>query len=483
LFKHALVQETAYASLVRSRRQQLHSQIARTFEERYPDIVATEPEIVAHHFTEAGLIEPAVGYSRRAGERFLGRSAFIEAAKHLTHGIEMLRGVPQTQETLSNELEICIKIGPALIAVNGAGSAEVETLYLRARELVDRLGKASLRFPVLWGLWFVKFNRGQYAAAREAGESLLDAAQTGGDSGQILEAHHALWATLSSMGQAADAVVHTQRGIALYQRDLHASQAFLYGGHDPGACCRYHLALNLWLLGYPDRSLSALVDALRLAEELNHAMTKVITLWCAAWVYYQRADGPAMRASLEQLLTLTTQHGISHWADLAIILLNTGATPRKQELVELHSRLVAAGGLSNWRRVFCLCVLTELCNEGGHVQEGLTVLASISPEDREAFYAPEIHRLEGELRRRLPCPDTDEIERCFSAALVRARRRTEKSFELRAATSLARLWRDQGKRAEARELLTPVYGWFTEGLDLRDLKNARALIDDLACSN
>jgi tetratricopeptide (TPR) repeat protein len=141
---------------------------------------------------------------------------------------------------------------------------------LRAHELVERLGKTSLRFPVLWGLWFIKYNRGQYAAAREAGESLLDAGQTGGDSGQILEGHHALWALLSVMGNAAEAVRHMERGIALYDRKLHASQTFLYAGHDPGACCRYHLAKNLWLLGHLDQSMTELKDALHLAEELKH---------------------------------------------------------------------------------------------------------------------------------------------------------------------------------------------------------------------
>ena len=270
LFKHALVQEAAYASLVRSRRQQLHGHIARTLEERYPDIVATEPEIVAYHFTEAGLIEPAIDYWRRAGEHFLGRSAYIEAVKHLTQAIELLESdARDAEDTRRRARDICMKMVPALIAVKGAGSTEVEALYLRAQELVDRLGKTSLRFPVLWGLWFVKYNRGQYAAAREAGEHLLDAGQTGGDSGQLLEAHHALWALLSAMGHAEEAVVHMERGIALYDRELHASQAFLYDGHDPGACCRYHLAKNLWLLGYPDRSMTALIDALHLRRGIE----------------------------------------------------------------------------------------------------------------------------------------------------------------------------------------------------------------------
>jgi len=479
-FKHALVQDAAYASLVRSRRQQLHSQIARALEERFPDIVAAEPEIVAHHFTEAGLIEPAIEYWRRAGERFLARSANIEAVKHLSQTIKLLRAMPHTRETLDEELETCIKMGPALIAVKSVSSTEVETLYLRARELVDRLGKTSRRFPVIWGLWYVNFNRGQYPPALEAGKRLLDAAESGDDAGQLLEAHHALWATLSAMGQAADAVVHMERGIALYDRDLHGSHAFLYGGHDPGACCRYHLAVNLWLLGYPDRSLNALVEVLRHTEEIKHPTTRAIALWYAAWVYYQRGNRLAMKGCLEELLALTTEQGISVIREVAIVMLNADAHPVREKLAELHRRVHPKSPVTNWQRVFCLCVLAERYNEGRNAEDGLAILESISTEDRSAFYAPEIHRLEGELRRQLPSPDTEQIERCFHTALLLARRRAEKSLELRAATSLARLWCDQGKRADARELLTPVYDWFTEGLDLPDPKNARVLIDALA---
>jgi class 3 adenylate cyclase/tetratricopeptide (TPR) repeat protein len=245
-FKHALVQEATYASLVRSRRQQLHARIARILEERHPDIVSAEPEVVAYHFTEAGLIEPAIDYWRKAGQHSLACSAYNEAVKQLTRAIEMLRSIPETAEVLEQELETRMKMVPALIAAKGAGSSEVELLYLRAQELVDRLGKTSLRFRVLWGLWFVKYCRGQYGAAREAGESLLDLGRTVRDSSQVLEAHHAMWALLSAMGNLDEAVRYMEQGIALYDREPHGSQTPLYAGHDPGACCRYHLAKDLW---------------------------------------------------------------------------------------------------------------------------------------------------------------------------------------------------------------------------------------------
>jgi predicted ATPase len=186
-----------------------------------------------------------------------------------------------------------------------------------------------------------------------------------------------------------------------------------------------------------------------------------------------------MRANLEQLLVVGREHGISVMMAASIFLLDADTCSEKCELAELVDRLQETWASANWHRVFCMCVLAERCNEKPHIEEGLAVLASISANDRGAFYAPEIHRLEGELRRGLPLRDASRIESCFQAALTLARQRGEKSLDLRAAVSLARLWRDQGKRDEARELLAPAYGWFTEGFETLDLKQAKALLDEL----
>jgi class 3 adenylate cyclase/predicted ATPase len=477
-FKHALVQDAAYSTLLRGRRQQLHGQIARAFEDSRFDIVATEPEVLAHHLTEAGLTEPAIKYWHRAGQHNLKRSAYVEAVKHLSRAIELLRAMPETQATLGEELEICIKMGPALMALKGAPSAEVETIYQRAVELTDQLGSTPRRFPALWGLWYVNYTRGNYAAAQQIGERLLETAQDGDDTGELLEAHHALWAILSAMGRAAEAVVHMERGVVLYDQLPQVSQPYLYGGHDPGACCRYHLTVNLWLLGYPDRSLHAIADVLRFTQELKHPLTRVIALWYVAWVYYQRGDRPSMKASLEQLVALANEHGISTLMGPSTFLLDAYMRSGS-ELAELADRFQETWSATNWHRVFCMCVLAERCNEDHHIEEGLAVLASINADERAVFYAPEIHRLEGELRRRLPLQDGKKIESCLRAAFMLARERGEKSLELRAAVSLALFWRDQGKRDEARGLLAPVYGWFTEGFDTRDLKEAKALLDKL----
>jgi predicted ATPase len=271
-----------------------------------------------------------------------------------------------------------------------------------------------------------------------------------------------------------------ERGLALYEQVPHVSQTYLYGGHDPGACCRYHLTVNLWLLGYPDRSLQALVDALRLSKELKHPLTRVVTLWYVAWVHYQRGERTAMRAMLEQLLALGKEHGISSMMGASIFLLDTDTILGEQELAALIEKLRGTWASASWQRVFCMCVLAGRCIDEHYTDEGLSILASISTDDRGAFYAPEIHRLEGELRRGLPSPDAKQIETCFRAAIALANQRKEKSLELRAAVSLARFWHDQGKPHKARELLAPVYGSFTEGFETLDLKEAKALLDELA---
>ena len=479
-FKHALTHEVAYSGLLGERKRQLHTTIVDALERLHPDRIGEQVEVLAHHATRGEAREKAVRYLRQAGTKAAARSANREAVGFFEHALALFEELPQTRETLDESLDTRIALGPALIAVHGTSAPEVESSYLRAQDLVDQLGDASRRFPVLWGLWYVSYSRGHYPAALETGERLLEAARSGDDTGQLLEAHHALWPTLSAMGQPAAAAVHMEQGVALYDRARHASQTFLYGGHDPGACCRYHLALTRWLLGQPDRSFSSLQDALRLAEELQHPLTLVITLWFAAWTYHQRGEREATVAASERLLTLADAHGFSSWIDAALVLRPAalGARLDTAALDDLHRRVLAARPAS-WRRVFCLCVLAELYADSGHAEGGHRTLASVTEADRAAFSGPEVHRIEGELFLRRSEPDPQEAERCFRRAIELAQERAEKSLELRAATSLARLLAARGRRGDARNILAPIFGWFTEGFDTADLLAANALLAEL----
>ncbi|HSF02938.1 MAG TPA: hypothetical protein VLA62_08005, partial [Solirubrobacterales bacterium] len=480
-FQHALTHEVAYGTVLQDRRRALHAAIAEAIERLYADRLTEQVEALAHHAVKGQLREKAVRYLRQAGARAVARSAHREAVGFFEQALAILDELPPTPERLAEALDTRITLGPALIAIKGSGAPEVETSYQRALALVHRLGDAARRFPALWGLWFVNYSRGKYATARDAGEQLLDDARRGDDSGRVLEAHHALWATLSAMGAPTAAVVHLEQGLDLYERDQHASQAFLYGGHDPGACCRYHLALTRWLLGHPDQALVALDGALRLAEALKHPMTSTITLWFAAWVHYHRGEREATASIAEQLTALVRAHELASWGEVEadVLLAVMRDEPLTVEgLAELYRRLVAHRS-ARWRHVFCLCLLAQLYARAGYAEAGTQLLASITPDDRGAFYAPEVHRIEGELALQHATPAADDAERRFRVAIDLARRRGEKSLELRAATSLARLLAGAGRRDQARQALADVYGGFTEGFGTADLKEAKALLEVL----
>jgi tetratricopeptide (TPR) repeat protein len=282
------------------------------------------------------------------------------------------------------------------------------------------------------------------------------------------------------MGQPAAAVSHAECGIALYDRDRHASHSSLYGGHDPGACCRYHLAVNRWLLGYPDQALATIHEACRLAEELGHPMTTVITHWFLAWVHYQRGEREAAAEAAEQFRLLADSHGFKNWREAGIVLPHARATARldRVALAELRQRLFDVHGVA-WVHIFFLCVFAQLCADAGHPEEGFPALAAVGAASRDTLCGPEIYRIEGELLLRSADASASAAEECFRTAIELARRRTMKSLELRAATSLAGLWRRQGRSEDARRVLADIYGWFTDGLETRDLVAAKALLEEL----
>jgi tetratricopeptide (TPR) repeat protein len=479
-FKHALTHEMAYGGVLQDRKRALHAAVVEALERLHADRLGEQVEVLAHHATRGGLTDKAVHYLRLAGERAVGRSASREAVEYFQAALDILAGQPETPGTLSTALDLHVALGPALIHLKSAGSPEVAGVYARAQTLVERLGDTSRRFPVLWGLWFIDYTCGRYAAAREKGERLLEDAGAGDDSGRLVEAHHSLWPTLLAMGDARAAVPHMERGIALYQRERHASQAFLYAGHDPGVCCRYQLGNARWLLGYPDRAVEHARDAYRLAEELKHPPTMTVTLWFVAWVQYQRGERVAAAETARQLGALVDAYGLVPWSDLALVVAaaTTATELDGAGLADLHRRLMLVPTAA-WRQVFCLCVLAEMCHEAGQPAEGRRALASIAETNRQAFLAPEVRRLEGELLLQETASNADEAERRFRTALDVARRRSEKSLELRGVTSLARLLASRGRRDEARRELAEIYAWFTEGFDTRDLRAAKALLTEL----
>jgi class 3 adenylate cyclase/tetratricopeptide (TPR) repeat protein len=480
-FKHALTHDVAYGSLLQDRRRALHAAIVDAIEHLHAGRLTEQVELLANHAVKGGIAAKAARYLRLAGEKAAARSATAEAVEFLETAARLLAELPETTQTLSDALDTRIALGPALIAVHGAAAPRVLEVYREALALVERLGDSSRRFPVVWGLWFVSYTLGQYAVARDAGERLLEDAKAGDDSLHLVEAHHALWPTLLAMGESAAAAPHMERGIALYRREHHASQAFLYAGHDPGVCCRYQLSLVRWLLGSPDTAVALARDALRLADELKQAQTTTATLWFTVALQLLRGEREVAATTAARLGALADAHGFAHWTDIVVVASPApgGAPADGATLAQMHQRLRLLR-TAVWRRVVCLCLLAEQCLEAGCPEEGRRVLASISDEHRLAILAPEIQRLEGELLLGEASLAADDAERAFRAAIDLARRRQEKSLELRATTSLARLWRQQGRREAARPMLAEIYGSFTEGLDTADLTAARILLEELS---
>jgi predicted ATPase len=484
LFKHALVQDAAYASLVRSRRQQLHAQIARALEEQFPDVVASEPEVLAHHFTAAGLTERAVHYWQRAGQQASDRSAYLEATKHFNTGIELLKTLPDTPARNQQELALHIALGAALIVTKGHASVEVERAYLKARELCHGMGDTSELVPILFGLWRCYVARPQLRTARELGETVLCLADNANDPALAVLAHYAVGASRYFLGELPEARQHLEDGIAQYKPDQRRAPAFR-SAQDPGVACRSYSAKCLWLLGFPDQALARGQDALALAHELSHPFSVVFAQLWLAFVSQFRRDLATVHEQAEAALALATEQGFPNWAAVAMIFRGWAlAMQHKSEeaMVELLQGLATfrgAMGAGVWLP-FYFTMLTESFDLLGKTKDALQELDEAQAEmekTEERWWEAEIYRLRGVLLLKHSMASHAEAETWLRRALDVARRQQAKSLELRAAISLASLWRDQDKHAEARDLLAPVYGWFTEGFTTSDLKDAKALLE------
>jgi predicted ATPase/class 3 adenylate cyclase len=486
-FKHALVQEAAYQSLLRSARQQSHQRIAQVLEARFPERCETQPELLALHYTEAGLMEQAIPRWRRAGEHAIERSAHVEAIAHLAKGLELLKTLPDTPQRTRHTLTLHIIQAAALRATKGSVAPEVEQSYARALELCQQVGETPQLFPVLWGLWAFYHGRVALQTARGLGEQLLTLARHAQDPALLLQAHRALGTTLRFLGELPAARAHLEHGIALYDPQEHRSWAFLYGGSNPGVACLCYTSDLVWALGYPDQALTRSHEALTLAQELSHPLSLVPALVWAALVHRFRGDRQASQEQVEAMIALLTELGSSSWLAQATMLEGWGMVERGQAtegLAQMRQGLMAyrATGADLGLPHF-LGWLGEACGSAGQAEEGLHVLAEallLVENQGQRWWEAELYRLKGELLLGRSAARRAEAESCFRQALKVARRQQAKSLELRAAVSLGRLWQQQGKRAEAYELLAPIYSWFTEGFDTADLREAQALLEELS---
>ncbi len=477
-FKHALVQDTAYESLLESRRRELHGRIADALEARFPERVAREPELIAHHCGQAARTWEAIGHYRRAGERATQRFAHPEAISHLRQALEMLGKLPESAERDREELGLQVALGPSLIAVRGYSDPELGRAYERARALCGELVDTPELVRTLIGLSLYNFIRGDAASGAELARQALTAAHRVGESFPILMAHTRLGINLFAMGQLSPALDHLEQAIRLHDPARHRSLEAAWGQGVGVSVARLIAAITLWVTGYPDRARRLHQEAIDLARKGDPFDLAQALVGDVPQLARERE---LARRQAEEALAIARERGFPYLVLQARLnrgwaLGGASGLGEVQESLALFQKWGSKVFLSSWLRL-----AIELNQELGRTEDALTALETafrISQETGARMARPELYRLKGVILSTEG--SVRDAESCFHRALEIAREMKAKSWELRTATSLARLLRDERRRDEARDLLQPVYDWFTEGFDTPDLKDARALLDELA---
>jgi predicted ATPase len=485
-FKHALTQEVAYNALLFERRKLLHERAGLALESMFAGQLENHLGELAHHYSRSDNVEKAVEYLGRAGQQALQRSAYADAISSLGAAIDLLQKLPDSPERIQREVLLQLAAGPASIAVKGYAAPETERVYTRMRELCERAGDPPELFPALFGLWIVYLLRGELRKAYELAEHLLRLAQSAHDPVLPLYARSALGNTSFWMGELLLAREHLEMAISLYDPERHRPLIFRYGGADAGVRSLSYAAMTLWQLGYPDQALKRGNEALALAQGLSHPFSLAFAEFSFGRLRQSRRETRAVQETAEALIALSFEHGLTDplaWATLQRGWAIADQGRHEEGIAQIQEGLAAsrATGAELWRPYF-LCQLAEACIETGRLDDGMSALTEAldtANRHEEREHEAEIHRLKGELLLKQSDSDTAEAQICFQRAIEVARKQSAKSLELRATMSLTRLLAKQGRRDGARTMLADIYGWFTEGFDTADLKDAKALLDEL----
>jgi len=506
IFKHALTQEVAYNSLLLERRKVLHEDVGQAIEEIYREQLDEHYSGLAHHYTRSGNSEKAIEYLSLAGQQTAQHSAYTEAITHLAAALELLATLPTSPAHTLQELRLQIFLGAILMSAGGFTAAETKRAYTRAWELCQQVGETPQIGPVLWALSLFYRVRGEHSLALEPEEQLLAIAQHLQDPVMLLAGHTMLGSHLWWTGSLSDARTHLEQGMRYYAPQQQKSVWMSYGV-DVGMLCLTDLVLVLWCCGYPDQALRKSQEALSLAQELTHPQSFVLARCWDAWLLQccrrpeQILQGPTAAA-----ITIAAEQGL--WFYQGILSAIHGWALARQGSTEEGLAQIEQG-LALYREnvgehitPYLFALLAETQSDMGRSQDAAQSLSdalAIAEKNGEHFYDAELYRLYGELSLRsgeaetgrsgdgkplsdspIPRFPVSSPEKAFQKALDIAPRQQAKSLELRAATSLAHLWRQQGKKEEARQLLVDIYGWFTEGFDTKDIKEAKALIEELS---
>jgi class 3 adenylate cyclase/tetratricopeptide (TPR) repeat protein len=483
-FKHALVQDAAYSTLPKKPRRLLHARIAKALESRFAERVTLEPELLAYHYEQAGLAGPAVHYWQLGARRDVARSANIEALHHFNRALDVLKDLPQGPERNSLELELLLARGAPLLSVKGYASEEMEHNYLRAKELSQENSGSEHEFRAIWGLWVFRLVRGQLAKARDLAENLLALATREQSSDLLIEAHRNLGTTYFYLGRFDEAKTHLLTAKSLYDPTQHRSHTERYG-QDPGITSRIYLARTLWILGEVEQVEPLALEAIGMARELEHPFTRVFTLCFLSWIYSTVRNANRTRELTDEAIALSTQYGFELGLAWATSFQGWALAEQGQEgglgtLLRGISAFRVTGASINTTHTSAL--LAEIYLRHNRIDEGLSVIEEaqkFAATWEELFWHAELLRLKGELLLAQSDLSVQAAEQCFSEALKIAQAQHATMLELRAATSLARLWKTLNKVDEATRILHSVCTKFNEGVDNLELTEAKTVLAQL----
>ena len=484
-FKHALVQDAAYASLLRSKRQELHARVAETLEASYPERVRVEPEVVAHHYTQAGRSMSAAGYWAAAARRALDRSANLEALGHATRGLNLLEGVDQAPDRDRLELGLEILRGAAYRAVKGFASSEVERSFLRARELSERIDDIARLIDARRGLFSCYYARGALGLAREEGQQVAALGERQNDRASQMLGHWMLGCVTFWQGEFPTARRELEKAFALYDPSEQRANTLALQ-IDPGVNALLHLSWTLWILGYPDQAVQTSEKAIATARQLAQPFALSMALFFACATRACCGQFASLRPFLDELKALADEHGLGYMTSVARVLEGQDLIARDECVAGLEQigrafsefQAQEAGVGLPWAMSISATAYARL----GKAKEGLaTLAAAFAAADRngEHQWQAELWRLKGELLLLPPVVDESEAEACFRRAAELARQQSARSLELRATLSLARLLARQGKTADAEALLAESFGGFAEGGETSDLRDAAVALRSL----
>jgi len=486
IFKHVLIQEAAYEALLKNKRRIYHRQIAETLKASFPEIVQTQPELLAYHWAGAGLIADAVTYYLLAGRRAIERSADAEAAGHLRKALDLLGGLSAGPERTRHELEICIRLGTALVATKGFTAPEVEQVYVRARELCAEVGETRHLYDALSGIFLFHQARGELQTALDLTQQRLQVAERLKDRALIMQVHENLGTLAFWRGDFKAALPHLKEALSVYEAEAARELALVYGT-ESGVVCETYAAQTLWFQGYPDQALERCRRAVQRARALGHANSLGLALAFSAALHNLRREPLPTRRFADETVAFSEEQHLPFWRGFGMIFqgLSIAEQGRAQEGIDLM-----LAGVSSFQATgaglggpFCLVMLAEAYLRAGRAEDGIAMLTNglrLVGQYEDVFFDAEVSRVNGCLLLAAPSGDSTAAERCLLDALDCARRQEAKMLELRAATSLARLWQRNGDPERGHATLHGIYGWFKEGFETVDLADAATLLSELS---